>query len=169
MSTATESTLVSRLREILERQYEAERPQTDNCGDHKAKPLPERSIDCPMCAADMRTMMLAALKANQWLCQWQEDAMREIREVIAGLEDKANTLRSEPDAAMPDDHVALQADVAEATLARVRNADATLSSALNQIKEAAASVAAIKTAFDTHIGPSIDGQENEDDNDPRTR
>lgn len=163
MTTATESTLISRLREILERQYEAERPQTDNCAEHKAKPLPERSIDCPMCAADMRTMMLAALRANEWLCKWQEDAMREMREVVAGLADKAETPRNEPDAAMPDNHVALQADVAEATLAKARHADATLSTALAQIREAAGAISAIRTAFDTHIGPSIGGQENQDD------
>lgn len=86
--------------ELLARSYDAKLP-ISNCAKHKNVKITDRSIDCPMCAADMRDMMRAALAANQWLCKWQEDAI-ELLKIPSGEKPapvaEETPLRSEADA-----------------------------------------------------------------------
>tara|TARA_R100001086_G_scaffold184368_1_gene102971 strand:+ start:1017 stop:1526 length:510 start_codon:yes stop_codon:yes gene_type:complete len=81
-------------------------PKTDHCRAHARVPLGERSIDCPLCAADMRSMMVAALNANRELFEWQTAMVRALRHGSPEKEPSAE-LRSEPDADTVSDNLDL--------------------------------------------------------------
>ena len=96
---------IQALKELVDQRYDADLPSS-NCVKHKNVKITDRSIDCPMCAADMRDMLRACLAANQWLCQWQETAIKQIyhlgeAKTAPSPEPKEErTLRSEADASI---------------------------------------------------------------------
>lgn len=89
------TTLVEKLTALAAREYEAATPKLDNCATHGAKNILERDIDCSMCGADMREMVKAALAANKWLYEWQEETQGLIAQLTA-----EPAIASEPDAAL---------------------------------------------------------------------
>jgi hypothetical protein len=121
--------------DILARTYDAPAPKIDNCTEHARVPITERDIDCPMCSVDMRSMVQAALAANAWLCQWQEDATK----VISDLRDELRAahsydaienedpapLQSEPDA--DGDTVSPRTELADGTAVYIDHAPDDLS------------------------------------------
>lgn len=108
---------LSKLREIVARDYEQPAPNITNCVKHAKDKITERDIDCPMCGVDMREMVKAALAANKWMCEQRDEMLAEIERLTKEPEDQAPepeegtvsrsdlgvaVLRSEPDAVDDD-------------------------------------------------------------------
>jgi hypothetical protein len=58
---------------LLGREYEQGVTVT-NCIPHMHLPILDRPQDCPRCQTDVRNTLSRALRANEWLNEWKEDA-----------------------------------------------------------------------------------------------
>lgn len=63
------------LSELLNRQYYRGTTVT-NCVVHMHLSLLERPRDCNLCATDIRNTLSNAIRCNEWLNQWKEDATK---------------------------------------------------------------------------------------------
>lgn len=61
--------------ELLTRPFPAGTTVT-NCVTHMHRSILERPQDCELCQVDIRNTLSRALRANQWLNQWKEDATK---------------------------------------------------------------------------------------------
>lgn len=60
-------------KELLERQYVGG-VTVVNCVAHIHKDLTNRPEDCPLCLADLRNAFSRAVRVNEWLNRWKDDA-----------------------------------------------------------------------------------------------
>lgn len=59
--------------ELLERRYDAG-VSVINCMAHYGMPILDRPRDCELCATDVRNTLSSAIRMNEWLNEWKEDA-----------------------------------------------------------------------------------------------
>jgi len=59
--------------ELLDRKFIAGTRVT-NCVLHMHTEITKRPDDCKLCLSDLRNHMLLAIRTNEWLNQWKDDA-----------------------------------------------------------------------------------------------
>lgn len=59
--------------ELLSREFPTGTSVT-NCVAHMGLSILERDDDCRLCRTDIRNVLSRALRANEWLNEWKEDA-----------------------------------------------------------------------------------------------
>jgi len=64
---------MSKTQELLERQYIAGASVT-NCLTHMGLEITKRPDDCRLCLSDLRNHMSRAIRINEWLNTWKNDA-----------------------------------------------------------------------------------------------
>lgn len=69
----TAAEMERRAGELLDRRYDGG-VRVTNCVPHMGQDILERPADCPRCAADQRNLLSIALRMNEWLNKWKDDA-----------------------------------------------------------------------------------------------
>jgi hypothetical protein len=71
-----------KVKALLEREFESGTRVT-NCVLHMTKPFDQRPDDCRLCQADIRNHMMFAIRVNEWLNIWKDDAIALLKEKMA--------------------------------------------------------------------------------------
>ena len=52
-----------------------------NCVVHMNMSLLQRPSDCPLCATDVKNKLSTAIKVNEWLNGWKDEAEKVLRRI----------------------------------------------------------------------------------------